>query len=54
VGVAAYERADGTVEERPFGLVRIEFMGEMREGRVLFGPEDVEPALARVYRPRLI
>ena len=45
VGTASYERADGTVEERPFGVVRLEFMGEMREGRILFGPEDVEPAV---------
>jgi predicted aspartyl protease len=45
VGTARYERADGTVEERPFGVVRIEFMGEMREGRILFGPEDVEPTV---------
>jgi len=45
VGVADYERLDGTVEQCSFGLVRIEFMGEMREGRVLFGPEDVAPAI---------
>ena len=45
VGIAAYELPDGTVHEYPFGLARIEFMGEMREGRVLFGPEDVEPVL---------
>jgi len=44
-GVADYERPDGTVEPCSYGLVRIEFMGEMREGRVLFGPEDVEPAI---------
>jgi len=44
-GVTDYERADGTVEQVPYGLVRIEFLGEMREGRILFGPEDVEPAI---------
>lgn len=44
-GLIAVERADGTVEDLPFGFVRIEFMGEMREGRIVFGPEDVEPAI---------
>jgi len=45
VGTASYTRPDGTVEERPFGIVRLEFMGEMREGRIVFGPEDVEPCV---------
>ena len=45
VGVADFERADGTVDQYSYGLVRIEFLGEMREGRILFGPEDVEPAI---------
>jgi predicted aspartyl protease len=44
-GVADYTRADGSVEQCSYGLVRIEFLGEMREGRILFGPEDVEPAI---------
>ena len=44
-GLADFERADGTVEQYSYGLVRIEFLGEMREGRILFGPEDVEPAI---------
>jgi predicted aspartyl protease len=44
-GVGDFERADGTVEQYSYGLVRIEFLGEMREGRVFFGPEDVEPAI---------
>jgi predicted aspartyl protease len=44
-GFADFTRADGTVEQYSYGLVRIEFLGEMREGRILFGPEDVEPAL---------
>jgi len=44
-GLADFERADGTVEQCSYGLVRIEFLGEMREGRILFGPEDVEPAI---------
>ena len=44
-GVIAVEHADATVEDLPFGVMRIEFMGEMREGRVVFGPEDVEPVI---------
>jgi clan AA aspartic protease len=45
VGKMAYELADGTVREYPFGLVRIEFMGEVTAGRVIFGPDDAEPIL---------
>jgi len=40
-----YELADGTVKEYPFGLVIIEFMGEVTAGRVIFGPDDAEPIL---------
>ena len=45
VGRMAYELADGTLHEYAFGLARIEFMGEVTAGRVLFGPDDVEPLL---------
>jgi len=31
----AYELADGTVKEYPYGLARIEFMGEMTAGQVI-------------------
>src|SRR5262249_19747748 len=41
----AYELADGTVQEYSFGLVRIEFMGEVTAGRVILGPDDTEPLL---------
>jgi clan AA aspartic protease len=44
-GKMSYELADGTVREYPFGLVRIEFMGEITAGRVIFGPSDAEPIL---------
>jgi clan AA aspartic protease len=44
-GTMAYELADGTVHEYPFGLVQIEFMGEVTAGRVIFGPDDAEPLL---------
>jgi clan AA aspartic protease len=44
-GKMTYELADGTLQEYPFGLVRIEFMGEITAGRVIFGPDHVEPIL---------
>jgi clan AA aspartic protease len=44
-GKMSYELADGTVKEYPFGLVRIEFMGETTAGRVVFGEPGSEPLL---------
>jgi clan AA aspartic protease len=44
-GRGTYEHADGSVHEYDIGLVRIEFMGEVTAGRVLFGPEGAEPIL---------
>jgi clan AA aspartic protease len=45
VGTKAYELADGTVHESRFGLAQIEFMGEVTAGRIIFGPDTVEPIL---------
>jgi len=45
VGRTTYELADGRRAEYAFGLARIEFMGEITAGRVIFGPEGVEPIL---------
>ena len=45
VGRTAYELANGCVEEYSFGLAQISFMGEITAGRVVFGPDDVEPIL---------
>lgn len=45
VGKMTYELADGKKTEYNFGLVVIEFMGEITAGRVIFGPEDAEPLL---------
>lgn len=45
VGRRTYELADGTRQEYPFGLVQIEIMGELTAGRVIFGPEGVEPLI---------
>jgi clan AA aspartic protease len=44
-GKMDYEPADGTVKEYPYGLGRIEFMGETTAGRVIFGLSDSEPIL---------
>ncbi len=45
VGTMAYELADGTIREYPFGLAQIEFMGEITAGRVIFGEPGTEPLL---------
>ena len=50
VGRMAYELADGSAHEYDFGLARIEFMGEVTAGRVLFGPDGVEPLLGITAR----
>jgi len=44
-GKMAYELVDGTVKEYFYGLVRIEFMGEITAGRVIFGEPGSEPLL---------
>src|SRR6266545_2911996 len=44
-GKMAYELADGSVKEYSYGLVRIEFMGEVTAGRVIFGDSNSEPLL---------
>jgi clan AA aspartic protease len=45
VGKRAYELANGRVEEYEFGLAEISFMGETTAGRIIFGPDNVEPIL---------
>ena len=45
VGKTTYELAEGTPKELEFGLAVIEFMGDITAGRIIFGPEDVEPIL---------
>ncbi len=44
-GKMTYELADGKKTVYDFGLVEIEFMGELTSGRVIFGPDDAEPIL---------
>jgi clan AA aspartic protease len=45
VGKTVYELADGQVREYAFGLARIEFMGEITSGRVIFGEDNAAPLL---------
>lgn len=45
VGASSYELADGSIHEYRYGLAQIEFMGELTAGRVIFGPEGIEPIL---------
>jgi predicted aspartyl protease len=44
-GRSTYEHADGSAHEYEFGFARIELMGRVTAGRVLFGPDDVDPLL---------
>jgi clan AA aspartic protease len=44
-GKMTYELADGSLVEYPFAVVFIEFMGEVTGGRVIFGPNGIEPLL---------
>ena len=46
-GQTACTLADGSAGECPYGVASIEFMGETKEGRVIFGPEGVRPTLGR-------
>jgi len=45
VGRMAYELADGRVVEYEFGLAQLRFLDQVTAGRVIFGPDDVEPLL---------
>lgn len=45
IGKTAYELANGRLEEYEFGLAEISFLGEVTAGRVIFGPDNVEPLL---------
>ncbi|MBA3513758.1 MAG: hypothetical protein H0T77_05220 [Pyrinomonadaceae bacterium] len=45
ISITVYEPANGTVQEYPFGLVEIKFMGQVTAGRVIFGPDNAEPIL---------
>jgi clan AA aspartic protease len=45
IGLRRYELAEGRYVEYPFGLAQIEFLGEITAGRIIFGPEKIEPIL---------
>lgn len=45
IGKTSYELAHGEVTEFEFGLAEITFLGEITAGRVIFGPDKVEPIL---------
>jgi clan AA aspartic protease len=45
IGSTTYELASGQPVEYRFGIGRIEFMGEITAGRIIFGPEESEPIL---------
>ncbi|MEX2317340.1 MAG: clan AA aspartic protease [Pirellulales bacterium] len=44
-GKKTYELADGTEVQFEFGLARIEFLGDVAGGIIIFGPDDCEPIL---------
>jgi clan AA aspartic protease len=45
IGTMAYELASGSIVEYKFGLAEISFMNETTAGRVIFGPDNIEPIL---------
>lgn len=44
-GKRSYELADGKRIQFEYGIVRIEFMGDVTSGDIIFGPDDCEPLL---------
>jgi predicted aspartyl protease len=47
-GKDAYEPADGSTVELPYGFARVTFMGAETVTKVTFGPSDVESILSVV------
>ena len=45
MGRVTYEHADGSAHDYDFGFARIELMGRVTAGRVVFGPDGVDPLL---------
>ena len=45
MGRLTYEHADGSAHDYEFGFARIELMGRVTAGRVVFGPDGVDPLL---------
>ena len=44
-GKSTYELADGSVRQYEYGVAKIEFMGEITAGRIIFGEDAGEPIL---------
>ena len=44
-GRRSYQLADGTEIQFEYGMVRIEFMGDVTSGDIIFGSDDCEPLL---------
>lgn len=44
-GIRTYELADGSKVELDITIARIEFMGELTAGAIIFGAADAEPLL---------
>jgi clan AA aspartic protease len=47
-GVDAYELANGSTVELPYGFARVSFMGSETVSKVTFGPSDAESILGVV------
>ena len=45
LGKMSYELADGTIKEFAYGIAKIEFMGEITAGRIIFAEPGSEPIL---------
>src|SRR5215467_1671694 len=45
VGRETYELADGSSQEFEYGIAQLEFMGKIRAGTVIFGPDNMTPLL---------
>ncbi|HKG96934.1 MAG TPA: clan AA aspartic protease [Pyrinomonadaceae bacterium] len=48
IGTRAYELADGQLEEFQVGYAEFSFMDDTILGRVIFGPDNVEPILGAI------
>jgi len=48
IGRRDYELADGRRIAFDYGIIQIELMGEITAGRVVFGPNGVEPLIGVV------
>ncbi|MBN1902921.1 clan AA aspartic protease [Candidatus Sumerlaeota bacterium] len=45
IGKMSYSLADGAIKEYYYGIAKIEFMGEITAGRIIFATPGTEPIL---------